>query len=262
MNMNSLLSISKTGLTQLQKALDTTASNIANVNTTGYKAKDMSFRELLNNPTSQNEVDRPANTQNIDFNAGIQTNGQTVNFVQGSLNNTGILTDLAIAGEGFFAVRDANGNQLLTRDGSFRLDAQHRLVTQKGLPVEVNYTVNPAQWPNTTIAVSQQGIITAKQGDQTIELGRIPLFLPTNTNRLVPQGENLYQIEPGTQLWNNQQNPERFGAIQQGFLENAAVNLAQEMTDMIVTQRAFSLNAKALQTTDDMFNVINHFTDK
>ena len=94
MNMNSILSISKTGLTQLQKSLDNTANNIANVNTVGFKANEMSFRELLNNPTTNREVEQLNNPQNIDFNAGLQTNVQATNFTQGSLASTGLPTDL------------------------------------------------------------------------------------------------------------------------------------------------------------------------
>lgn len=261
MNMNSILSISKTGLTQLQKSLDNTANNIANVNTVGFKANEMSFRELLNNPTTNREVEQLNNPQNIDFNAGLQTNVQAINFTQGSLASTGLPTDLAISGDGFFRVFDAAGNQFLTRDGAFRLDSQNQLVNQQGYRVDVTYTIPSQNWPNNAISINSQGIISTRNNDQTIELGRVNLFLPTRDSDLSSVGKNLFQLSPGAIVANNIQNPNLFGNIMQGYIEQSNVNLAQEMTDMIVTQRSFSLNAKAIQATDDMLNSINHFTD-
>lgn len=257
MNMNELLSISRTGLNGLQKAMDVTANNIANVNTTGYKERQVNFRELLNNATTANEASLSADAGNITMNRGLQVNQQSVNFKQGSLMTTDRALDLGIEGAGFFGVRDGQGNVYLTRDGNFSQDANGQIVTSDGYQVDVALVRPVEQWPKGDVKVDQNGVV---QINETV-VGQIVRYLPENEENLVIAGQNLYELAPGAAWVSSQTNPEAFGQIHAYKLENSSVDLAQSMTDMIITQRSYSLNSRVLQSTDDMYNVINRFTD-
>ncbi|MGX7195964.1 flagellar hook-basal body protein [Enterococcus olivae] len=261
MNLNSLLHVSRSGINGLQKHLDVTANNIANVNTTGYKEKQTSFRELLNNPTTQVEVGFPANTPNLGFNRGVAVFEEGVDFTQGSFMQTESPYDLAIQGNGFFGVRDANGQLLLTRDGNFMLDETGRLVNERGLPLEVNLAVPYANWPQGTPAIDPSGNISIVNGATTTDVGRVVLYQPENPDALIAEGENVYRLAEGSNLLNSNATMAGFGTIRQSALENANVNLAKTMTDLIATQRAYSLNTRVLQSTDELLSTVNRFTD-
>lgn len=261
MNMNHLLSISHSGLRGLQTQLDLTAANIANVNTVGYKKQDASFQELLHNTNTADEVRIANQATNQSLNRGLKVSNQSVNFIQGSLMNTTSPWDMAIEGEGFFGVRDATNQLYLTRAGDFHRDAQGNLVTSTGMKVDVEATIPQTQWPNGAAAVSSEGQVTIQTGGQSVAVGKIILYKPQNNESLKSVGTNLFQATPGQALLQSTNQPEAFGRLHNNQLENSSVNLAESMTDLIVTQRAYSMNLKALSTSDEMTGVINHFTD-
>ncbi|WP_207942441.1 flagellar basal-body rod protein FlgG [Enterococcus sp. DIV2402] len=260
MNLNSLLHVSKSGINGLQQSLDRTANNIANVNTTGYKEKQTSFRELLTNQTTAQEVNLPVNAE-VAFNRGVETAQQSVVFRQGALRSSDSPLDLAIQGEGFFGVRDANNQLLLTRDGNFGFDANGTLVNSQGLRVDTTLTVPYQQWPQGKPVIDQAGNISITANGTSTPVGRVMMYLPENPETIVLTGDNLYQVEPGTVVRNSNENIEGLGTIQQSMLENSNVELARSMTEMITTQRAYSLNTRVLQSTDEMLSIVNRFTD-
>ncbi|MGX7232250.1 flagellar hook-basal body protein [Enterococcus italicus] len=261
MNMNHLLTINKSGINGLQKKLDITAANIANVNTVGYKKNDTTFTELLHNANTPDEV-RIANTAtNQSVNRGVAVSNQSINFIQGSLSSTTSSWDMAIDGEGFFGVRDANNQLYLTRAGNFQRDAQGYLRTNEGLQVEVEETIPQNQWPNGDASVSANGVIIIQSNGQSVTVGRVILYKPENNENLRSVGNNLYQAVDGQELIQSTNQQEAFGRIHNYQLENANVNLADSMTDLIVSQRAYSINLKALETSDEMSSVINRFTE-
>lgn len=255
--MNHLLNISRSGINGLQKKLDVTAHNLANVNTVGYKQKAMQFRELLNNPITETQapINDAANPAAI--NRGVEALVKQDVYHQGSFTDTGNPWDLAIEGNGFFGVRDANNQLLLTRDGSFGQDETGQIVNQRGEAVEMNLYLPTNQWPQGNVTVSATGAVSIAHNGGETAVGQIRIYQPTDLTELVATGGNHFQLNPGAQMVETTQGVR----IRQGSLEQSTVDVAQTMTDMMITQRAYSLNTRVLQSTDEMFSTINRFTD-
>lgn len=251
--MNQTLRISQTGLKGLQHHLDRVASNVANVNTTGYKKKDTAFQELLLNDVQASQVGISQGTE-MGINRGLKTEQNSLNVSQGGLVKGSGPYDLAITGQGFFGVRGADNQLALTRDGAFRLDEGGKLRNSQGDALEIEYQLPQNQWPAGTPMIRENGDIYI--GTQPV--GKVLLFQVNNPGQLVDLGGNQFGVPAGMMLQSSR-NGGDFGQIQQGFLETSNVDLAEAMTDMIVTQRAYSLNGKVLQATDEMMQRINEF---
>lgn len=222
-----------------QQKMNHIAHNIANVNTIGYKKQSVQFSELLHNTVNEQDARISENAGELSNGMGVRLAESKAAYTQGSLTNTGDPLHLAVGGNGFFGVRDDNNELLLTRDGAFHLNSQNEVVNDQGYLLEMNGQVLDGQTPST---------------DQ------IPLFLPTDSSGLTPSGGNLYRINEGAALLNSATNPEAFGEILSGHIEESTVDLAQSFTDMIMSQRAYSLNAKVTQSTDEIYSLINQFT--
>ena len=256
MNMGQLLSISKSGLTGYQNYLDVISNNIANVDTKGFKDKRVAFQELLNNGTYENEVGLSDNAQPLAMNTGVNIQQVNENEAQGALQEAAGVYNVAIEGDGYFGVRDANNNLYLTRDGSFYRDSQGNLVNQNGYQVDVQSQLPASQWPTTgAVSISQQGYVSIGN----TRVGRILMYRPENSIDMNAVGNNLYQCTGNLISSANTNNG--FGIIHQGMLENSNVDMADSMSNLIITQRAYQLNARALQTTDEMMETINKFTE-
>lgn len=243
--MNPSLAVSKSGINGLQTNLDIVSNNIANSNTVGFKEKDANFHELLREDTPSR-----GNMLMNGISRGSKTEQGQLNLTQGGFIPGSNDFDLALMGEGFFGVRTANNELAYTRDGSFRFDAQGTLRTSNGNRVEINYFLPKNDWPNGNPAVSENGQITV--GNQVV--GEIPVFESNQYEQLLEVGDNLFQL-PGNMNPTRMQNP----SIKQHYLEASNVDLAGQMTDMIVTQRAYSMNTKVAQSTDEMMQIINNF---
>lgn len=257
MNMSQILSISRSGLNAFQRDMDVVSNNLANVDTLGYKDKRTTFQELLNNGTNANEVGLSQNAGNIAINAGLNVQQVNENQGQGAFKETGGTYDLAIDGAGYFGVRDGSGNLYLTRDGSFRRDADGNLVTGKGMKVEVQSDVPTSQWPK------EGDVSVSASGDVYIgntRMGRILMFRPVNSTDMNDIGNNLYRCDG--QMLSSANGTAGFGQINQGFVEMSNVDVADTMSRMIITQRAYQMNSKALQATDEMLQTINKFTEQ
>lgn len=247
--MNTSLSISQSGLKGLQKNLDIVSNNIANVNTTGYKKRDSSFQELLLNNYQPQEVHLGQNAD-VSNNRGMKVTQDQVNFQQGGLIKSNNPYDLALVGNGFFGVRNQNNELLLTRDGGFTLDANRDLRLANGEQLELEIVVPKGQWPEGKPMITQGGEV--RINDQLV--ARIPVYTVERPNELISIGSNRFAV-PENQVARQTNQFE----IQQGFLETSNVDLAEAMTDMIVTQRSYSMNAKVLQSTDEMMQRINEY---
>ncbi|MFT9456465.1 MAG: flagellar hook basal-body protein [Liquorilactobacillus hordei] len=255
MNISGILSINKSGINGLQNNMDNIANNIANSETIGYKNRNTTFQELVNNQTTAQEANLTAGT-NLGLNTGVGVNSESVNFTQGSLQQTGKTTDFAIQGQGFFGIYNQNGELLLTRDGSFTRDSTGQLVNASGNKVAVDATIPETSWPSGDLNVASDGNISIVNNGISTSVGKLRMYLPQNNEDLVSVGNNNYTVKNGDQL-QVMANP----SIKQGYLETSTVDLADSMTDMIATQRAYQMNAKALQSTDDMFEVINRLAN-
>lgn len=256
MNMSQILSISRSGLNAYQREMDVVSNNLANVDTLGYKDKRTTFQELLNNGTNANEVGLSQNAGNVAINAGLNVQQVNENLSQGAFKSTAGTYDLAIDGEGYFGVRDGANNLYLTRDGSFRRDADGNLVTSKGMKVEVQSNVPSSQWPKDgEVSISTSGYVSIGN----VRVGRILLFRPQNSIDMNDIGNNLYRCDGN--LISSANTNVGFGQINQGMVELSNVDVADTMSKMIITQRAYQMNSKALQSTDEMLQMINKFTE-
>ena len=252
--MNSLW-IAKTGMTAQQTQLDVISHNLANVSTTGFKRNNAVFEDLIYqnlrqvgaNTTEQNQL-----PTGLHLGLGVRTVATSRNFTQGSLQETKNSLDVAINGNGFFEVTMPDGTIGYTRDGSFQVDAQGRVVTSSGLPVANGITVPQGA---TSISISADGVVSAivAGNTQPQQLGSLAMSSFINPAGLEPVGQNLFkesaasgQPQQGTPGTNG------LGIIKQGFLESSNVNVVEELVNMIQTQRAYEMNSKAIQTSDQM----------
>ena len=252
--MNSLW-IAKTGMTAQQTQLDVISHNLANVSTTGFKRNNAVFEDLIYqnlrqvgaNTTEQNQL-----PTGLHLGLGVRTVATSRNFTQGSLQETKNSLDVAINGNGFFEVTMPDGTIGYTRDGSFQVDDQGRVVTSSGLPVANGITVPQGA---TSISISADGVVSAivAGNTQPQQLGSLAMSSFINPAGLEPVGQNLFkesaasgQPQQGTPGTNG------LGFIKQGFLESSNINVVEELVNMIQTQRAYEMNSKAIQTSDQM----------
>jgi flagellar basal-body rod protein FlgG len=244
--MYKILSTGKAGMKSNQFKMDAIADNIANVSSNGYKNKDVAFQELLTND---------------EINVGSKANLARHNLTQGVFTESAYDYHMAIAGDGFFGLLDEDSVLMLTRNGAFHMDGEKNIVNDQGYPVYIDYTIPKEEWPDKGISIASNGEIRATVETGTdieqIFLGRIVLFTPGNTDSLISLGEGRYLPPDNGQLYNSLQNEEMFGDIHQYYLESSNVDLTQSFADMIMAQRAYSLNARAVQTTDEIMNMIN-----
>ena len=247
--------IAKTGMTAQQTQLDVISHNLANVSTTGYKRNSAVFEDLIYqnlrqvgaNTTEQNQL-----PTGLHLGLGVRTVATSRNFLQGSLQESKNNLDVAINGNGFFEVTMPDGTLGYTRDGSFQVDAQGRMVTSSGLPVANGITI-PAN--ATSISISAEGAVSATVpgNTQPQALGNLAMSSFINPAGLEPTGQNLFKESAAS--WQPQQGTpgtNGLGLIKQGFLEASNVNVVEELVTMIQTQRAYEMNSKAITTSDQM----------
>jgi flagellar basal-body rod protein FlgG len=177
-------------------------------------------------------------------------------FTEGDLTNTGNELDLAIEGDGFFKVEDANGDDAYTRVGSFKLNVDGELVTSGGYRLQPIFTV-PDETQN--IVVTEDGHISAlDKNGETLQEGDIPLYTFINPAGLKAKGRNLYVETDGSgDPIEGTPGENNVGTLAQGFLESSNVDLVEEMVNMIVAQRAYETNSKAITTADNMLQTAN-----
>ncbi len=247
--------ISKTGMEAQQMQLDVISNNLANVSTNGFKKSHAVFEDLMYQNLRQvgsNTSEQSTLPTGLQIGLGVRTVATSRSFAQGNLQQTSNNLDVAIQGNGFFQVTMPDGTLGYTRDGAFQLDNQGRVVTSGGLLVSNGVTV-PAN--ATSVAIAANGTVTATisgtVGPQTI--GTITTASFINPAGLEPMGQNIYQ-ESGSSGQPQQGTPgaNGLGSLMQGFVETSNVNVVQELVTMIQTQRAYEMNSKAIQTSDQM----------
>lgn len=255
--MSISLQNSRSGIKSFQQSLDALANDMANANTTGYKAKNVGFRELLNHKITEDKLLVSDQAANKAISVGVKSGVTGTDFSQGSLVAGEGELDLAIGGEGFFQVTDQTGRSFLTRDGAFQVNPDHSITDDRHYTLVMDHYLPTAQWPEGKVIVQEDGNVLVESSGQQLMVGKIPIFYPENKAALTPNGDNLYQTPNGT--LSRKPLEGLASTIQQGFLENANVDLAKTMTDMIVTQRAYSLNLKVAQSTDELMSMTNAF---
>ena len=247
------------GMIGQQFNIDNISNNLSNVNTTGYKQSRADFEDLLyqtlrisGTPSSEVTV-VPTGTQ-----VGLGTKAAATQkiFTQGSLQSTGNVSDLAVQGEGFFRILQYDGSFSYTRDGSFKIDSNGQIVNSNGYKLMPEITL-PEGFIRESLSISQDGRLTVKVPgrDEPIEIARIELYRFINPAGLNSIGENLFKSTNATgTAVSGRPGFDGMGSIVQGFLEMSNVSVVQEMVNMIVAQRAYELNSRAIQTSDAMLS--------
>ena len=258
--MNPALWAAKSGLDAQQTRMAVVSNNLANVNTTGFKKSRAVFEDLLYQNVTQVGAATSQNTQaasGLELGTGVRVVATEKTYTQGNLSQTGNAMDLAINGRGFFQVLLPDGTLGYTRAGDFQLNASGQLVTSSG------YTLQPA----ISIPQGAQSVTIGNDGTVSVQLagqsapttvGSLQLADFVNPAGLQPRGENLLteSAASGTaQTSNPGQNG--LGTLLQGSVESSNVNVVEEMVNMIETQRAYEMNTKAIQTTDQMLQYLS-----
>ncbi len=247
-----------TGMFAQELMVDTISNNLANINTTGFKKSKVEFQDLLYQ--NQRSIGA-ANVQGVNIPTEIQIGHGTQPvsvqkmFFQGDIAQTDNPLDIAIDGNGFFQVIRNDGTFGYTRDGSFKISGDGRIVTSDGLVLEPEITIpQDAQ----EIHISLDGVVSVRTaGDVApVEIGRIELVRFMNPAGLESIGGNIYlptaaSGEPIT----GTPGTENFGTLRQGFLEMSNVQVVEEMVNLIVAQRAYEINSRAIRTSDEMLNI-------
>ena len=247
--------ISKTGMEAQQMQLDVISNNLANVSTNGFKRATAVFEDLMYQNLRQVGASSTEQSQlptGLQVGLGVRTVATSRSFAQGSLQQTSNKMDVAIQGDGFFQVTMPDGTTSYSRDGAFQINSAGTLVTATGLPIANGVTV-PAN--ATSVTIAGDGTVSATiPGTATPQgIGSIALARFINPAGLTPLGQNLY----GESAASGQPNAgtpgaDGMGALMQGFVETSNVNVVQELVTMIQTQRAYEMNSKAIQTSDQM----------
>ncbi|GIK25805.1 MAG: flagellar basal-body rod protein FlgG [Betaproteobacteria bacterium] len=247
--------IAKTGLDAQQTQLDITSNNLANVSTNGFKRARGVFEDLLYQTLRQPGASSSATTQvpsGLQIGTGVRPVATERIFTQGNLTQTGNSLDIAVQGEGFFQIQLPDGTVGYTRDGAFQKDSQGQIVTANGYPLSPAITI-----PSNALSISigTDGVVTVLQtGSPTpVQVGQIQLASFVNSGGLQSMGQNLFleTASSGTATPNTP-GTNGVGLLNQGYVETSNVNVVEELVNMITTQRAYEINSRSIQTSDQM----------
>ncbi len=248
-----------TGMNGQQANIDAISNNLSNVNTTGYKKQRAEFEDLVyqnvklaGTPATEDTV----TPVGIQMGNGVKIAATQRIHEQGSLQNSGVISDLAIVGEGFFRVQQYDGSFAYTRDGSFKIDSDGQLVTSNGLRV-MPEIILPEGSTLESLTISDDGRATIKifGNDDPVDIGQMELYRFPNPAGLTAEGDNLFKVS------NASGDPiagipgfEGMGVTKHKFIEMSNVSTVNEMVQMIVAQRAYEFSSKAIQTSDTMLS--------
>jgi flagellar basal-body rod protein FlgG len=246
---------SKTGMESQQTQLDAIAHNLANASTNGYKRSHVVFEDLMYQNLRQagaNSTEQTTLPTGLQVGLGARAVANARSFTQGNLQQSSNPLDLAVQGGGFFEIQMPDGTAGYTRDGSFQVNSQGQLVTNNGYLVNPGITI-PSNAQSVTIGTD--GTVGVLLPGQALpqSVGQIQLASFVNPAGLEPKGQNLF-AETAASGTPNTAAPgtNGLGTLKQGFVETSNVNVVEELIGMIQTQRAYELNSKAIQTSDQM----------
>jgi len=249
-----------TGMVAQQLNVDVIANNLANVNTTGFKRSKVEFQDILYQNFRKAGTATAVGSEvpsGLAVGYGTRPASTVRHYSTGDLQMTGNPLDVAISGDGFFQIQQADGSTAYTRDGGFKLSADGQIVNTDGYYMLPELTV-----PEDTVSVSigVDGTVEVMQfgQDEPVEIGQIELARFINPAGLMAIGRNLF-VATGASGTPTTDVPGQngLGTLDQGYLEMSNVSVVDEMVNMIVAQRAYEVNSKAIQTADDMASVAN-----
>ena len=247
--------IAKTGLDAQQTQMDVISNNLANVSTNGFKRGRAVFEELMYQTIRQPGAlssDQTTLPSGMQLGTGVRPVATERIHTQGNPQQTGNAKDVAILGQGFFQVALPDGTTAYTRDGSFQVDQNGQLVTSSGFVIQPAITI-PANTMSMTIARDGTVSVTQPGSSANVQVGQLQLATFMNPAGLESMGENLY-VQTDASGAPNTTVPGLNGAgvVQQNYVEASNVNVVEELVSMIQTQRAYEINSKAVQASDQM----------
>lgn len=257
--MNPAMWISKTGVQAQDVKLQTIANNIANVNTVGFKRDRAVFEDLfyqINLQPGAQRDDLADSPSGVQLGTGTRLVGTQKVFTAGNLQTTDQALDVAIVGQGFLQVMQANGDAAYTRAGQLQRNADGLLVNAQGLPLQPEIVIPENA---TSLTISANGVVSVTLGTATelTELGQLTLATFINPTGLLALGENLYQETDASGVPNEGvPGEDGFGKLKQGALESSNVQVVEEMVDMIAAQRTYEMNTKVLSAADNMMQYL------
>ncbi len=250
---------SAAGMQSQQTNLDVIANNLANVSTTGFKKNKAEFQDLLYSTERAAGSDAGGGNTvptGVQIGHGSRLVSTSKIFSTGELTNTGAQLDVAIDGDGFFEVQLPDGSRAFTRDGALKQAGDGRITTSDGLVLQGGFQPIPNGTTNISIASTGEVTTTSANGSQSF---RVQLVRFANPSGLESIGRNLYRetLASGTAEAGNP-GESGFGSLQQRFLEMSNVKVVEEMVNLIVAQRAYEVNSKAVQAADEMMQLSNN----
>ena len=248
------------GMTGQQFNIDTIANNLSNVNTVGFKQNRADFEDLLYQTTRVAGTPATEITvvpTGVQVGHGVRVAATQKIYTQGALQSTGNVSDIAIQGEGFFRVLLIDGSYGYTRDGAFKIDSNGQIVNSNGYRLMPD-VVLPENFERESLTISQDGRVTVKVSgnDDPLLVGQMELFRFVNPAGLQAVGENVLKVSNASgDPIGGRPGFDGMGKVIQKFVEMSNVSVVQEMVNMIVAQRAYELNSKAIQTSDTMLGI-------
>ena len=255
------MNIAATGMQAQQTNVEVIAHNIANVSTTAFTRRKAEFQDLLyqsaervGSSSSEAGTLLPVGTQ-----VGLGVRSSEINLItlQGTLQETGNIYDLALEGRGYFGINLPDGTVAYTRDGTFKLSNQGQIVTSEGYPVQPAINI-PVEVRDVTINQAGEVLVTQANGQQQ-NVGRFELFTFPNEAGLEAIGGNKFlETEASGQPNQGLPTDPGYGKLRQYYLEASNVNVVQEITQLIAAQRAYEMNSKVIEATDQMLQTTNN----
>ena len=249
------------GMEAQQLNIDTIAHNLANINTSGFKLRRAQFQDLLYQNMRQAGASNTATTEiPVGLQVGLGTKPVATEsiFSQGDFSSTNNALDMVIQGNGFFQIRQANGQMAYTRNGNFHRNRDGNIVTSDGDLLDPQITIPQDQ---TSITIGSDGTVSVQQANQTQsqQVGRIELALFQNPSGLENIGKSLFtSTQASGEATTGTPGENGLGTLLSGYVEQSNVSVVEEMINMIVSQRAYEANSKVIRTADEMFTQANN----
>ena len=250
-----------TGMFAQQLNVDVITNNLSNLNTTGFKKSKMEFQDLLYQTLRMAGITNQVGARvpvELQIGYGTRPVATPRIFSQGDLGATNNPLDLAIEGDGFFLIQLPDGTEAFARDGAFKLSEVGEMVTSDGYILSPAITI-PEEAENLSVGVDGTVSYTTAGTPEPTEAGTIELVRFVNPAGLQATGRNLYkQTSASGEYTTGTAGEEGFGKLRQGFLELSNVVIVDEMVNLIIAQRAYEVNSKAIQSSDEMIQMANN----
>lgn len=256
--MSDSLYIAATGMQTQQQQINVISNNLANVNTPAFKKSSVSFVDLVYRTLNADNRSGPLPANSSDIGSGSAISGTSKTFTLGDIKTTGNPLDVAINGDGFIEVELLDGAKAYTRNGSLSINSESLLTTSDGFVLSPSIQVPE---DSIDIIINPDGRVEVSIPDETdlVEIGQIDLVKFVSAENLKSLGNNLYlPTEDSGDAILGVPGEEGLGVLAQGFQESSNVNLIEEMVNLILAQRAYEINSKVIQATDEMLTLSNN----